>query len=1143
MKKRFALLISMLIGVCVCSGIGAACAETNKSGEHKHTFSTVWSPKDAYSHWHAATCGHTDLGEDEEPHNIGDDYKCKVCGYTITPTEGLIHELNNDGKSYSIVGVDRYVKDVDIVIPLHYDGLPVTAIADGAFSEKSTLKSIRMPITVTSIGANAFYNCVNLTEANIPDYVTSIGEKAFYGCFSLECVSLGSSISSIGEDAFAECSNIKEVDIANLAGWCNIKLGNLNSSPFSGGADMYIEGVKTEDLVIPEAVTKLEQNVFGNLKLKSLTLPDSIVEIRNNAFYGFTVDSVKYTGNIVNWCKISFANNYATPLMTAESFYSNNQKITELVISKTESVGQYAFAGFKGLTSLSLYAVETVEDSAFSDCVNLTDLTISDSVISINNSAFSDCVNLKHIKFGDNVKYIGNNAFLNCRMLSEIILPNAVTSIGEGAFKSCTNLISVTLSEKLNDIGTAAFESCYKLVELYNLSLLKISIGTDSYGSAGLYALDIYNSKEAESKLVTSDGCIFYKGIKENYLLSYIGSSSNLILPDNLDGEDYGIYSYAFCYCDNLTKIVIPDSILSIGVSAFDNCESLTYNEYNNGLYLTLGSNIYGIFIKVKNKNETSMSIYDGARIIADSAFAGVAVTNITIPGSVVTVGDRAFENCANLSSVTLSNGLKSIGARAFYGCRALESLTVPDSVTSIGNSAFFSCTNLKKITLSDSLTYLGATPFEGCPIQEASIPVIAVLSIPKSYLITVNVTSGDKIEESAFINATKLKDISLPDSITYVGGNAFSGCTSLNYYEDENGTYLGNKNNHYLILIAAKDNSKTEYTLSEKTKIIYDNALYGFSALETINLEGIFSVGNKAFYNCSSIKNINLNDKATYIGDMAFYSCINLVSIAISDSVSYIGSQAFRNCSKLASIAIPKGVTKILTGTFDGCSALTRVTLHEDIEYIGNGTFNNCNNLSYNFYNGANYLGTVEKKYLYLIKISDDATSCTMHDDVKFVCLDAFNRSKITSAYVGTKSNPYLFLRKCEDATILKDYDGLTEYVGDYAFTTVSYSSSGSVVDMVGTFKNVALPNSIKYIGEDAFRRNLYSLTTVYIGGNVKRIESGAFDYCMNLSNIYFDGTYAQWKSITTSQVYDSNTSYHCGLILHCTDGDYKLI
>lgn len=1144
MKKRVALIISLLIIGCLCAGLSLVCACSNKSGGHEHKYSAEWSAKDAYSHWHAATCGHTDLGVDEEPHDIGDDYRCKVCGYTLIPTEGLLHELNEDGRSYSIVGVDRYLKDTDIVIPLQYDGLPVTAISKGAFSERSTLKSIRIPVTVTSIGANAFYDCAKLIDITIPNYVTSIGAKAFYGCSSLETLKLGSSITRIDADAFAHCSNLKEVNITNLEGWCDVKLGSLSSSPFNNGADMYIDDELIEDLVIPGTITKLEQNVFYNVTLSSLTLPDSIIEIRNNAFYEFSVDSVKYTGSVENWCQIIFANNYANPLWTAENFYSENKKITELELSGIDIVEQYAFCGYKGLTSLQLKSLASIGDSAFSDCVNITDLTISNSVININNGAFSNCFNLKNIEFGNNVKNIDTNAFLNCRLLTKIVLPNSVNDIGEGAFKNCASLVSVTLSEELKSVGTAAFEGCHKLVELYNLSALDVAIGTESYGSVGLYALDIYNSIETESKLITTDGFIFYNGTEEIYLLGYIGSSGTLTLPDNVNGKDYGIYSYAFNYCDNLSKIVIPASILSIGVSAFDNCKNLLYNEYQNGLYLSLGSNNYGIFIKVKDKNVTSATISEETKIIADSAFSSAAIQSITIPGNVASLGDRAFEYCVNLKNVTFENGLKSIGYRTFYSCSSLEAISLPDSLISIGNSAFFGCSNLKNLVISDSIKKIGTTPFEGCPINEASIPATAILSIPKSYLQTVNVTSGEKIEERAFYNATKLSTISLPDTINWVGQDAFGNCTSLIYYEDEKGTYLGNSDNHYLILILAKDKTVTEFTLAEKTKIIYDKAFMSFSNLNTINLEGIYSIGYCAFYWCSALTNVNLAEGATYIGNQAFRNCSNLKSITMPDSVTYIGSQAFYDCSKLTSITIPKGVTEILKGTFRACSALTQVVLHDNIEYIGNDVFTKCSNLAYNFYNGANYLGTAENKYMFLIKASDGATSCVIHDDAKYICLDAFNNSSIAALYIGTRSNPYLFLRKCDSKILSPTVNERTEYVGDYAFTTVKFDYNGNEADSIGTFIKITLSASVKYIGENAFKRNLENLKSVYIGGNVKRIETGVFNHCMYLSNIYYDGTYAQWNSIVSGSIFDYNTSYYCGgLTLHCTDGNYKII
>ena len=1150
MKKFIVAILSILVGGCMSAGL-VACKKSDKPDEHKHTFSTEWSAKDPYSHWHAATCGHNNLGEDEELHDIGDDYRCTACGYTLVPTEGLQRELNEDGKSYSIVGVDRYLKDVDIIIPLQYDGLPVTTIADGAFSGRTSLKSIVMPITVTTVGAKAFYNCENLMEVTIPNYVTNIGVNAFYGCFSLEHLKLGKSIESIGADAFTGCSNLKDVYITDLTGWCKVKLDNLGSNPFNNGASLYLNGEAIQDLIIPDGVKSIEQNVFHNVSLTSITLPASISEIRNNAFYGLSVNSVKYKGSVANWAKITFANNYANPLFAADSFYANDQKVTAIVISGIDSVKQFTFAGFKGLTSISLKSVDTIEANAFSDCVNVTDLSISDSVSDIADNAFSGCILLKDIEFGNNIQNIGTNAFLNCKLLSSIVLPDSTFNIGDGAFKNCINLVSLTIGEKLTAIGSGAFDGCYKLVEIYNFSTLNISLGEESNGSVGLYALDIYTSKEDESKLTTTtDGYVFYSGSEGTYLLSYVGNESRLVLPDNFNGQEYGIYAYTFCYHDDLTEIVMPNSILSLGLSAFDNCKGLTYNEYQNGLYLAFGSNLYGIFVKVKDTSETSISINSSTRMIADCAFIGADINSITIPDSVISIGERAFNSCENLKSVSFGSGLKSIGARAFYGCASLESLTLQSGITSIGKSAFFNCSSLKKLVLPDTLISVGLNSFDGCRIEEASIPSIAIPFISKGYLITVKVTSGESLEDGAFSNSTKLTNLSIPDTIKYVGKEAFANCTSLVYKDDENGTYLGNSGNPYLILIAAKDRTVTEFYLRKQTKIIYDKAFYLFTKLENINCEEILSIGYNSFYNCSSLTSINMADDAAYIGDGAFSACTNLSSFTIPNSVVYIGSNAFSYCSQLKSINIPNNVTEILDRTFYKCYALSSVTLHDHINYIGSNVFEEAN-LTYNVYSGANYLGTAENKYMYLITAQSTTTACTIHEDVKFICLDAFDHSSITTSYIGSESNPYLFLRKFNNISATNPsltVNERTEYIGSYAFTTIT-TIRGEVDYSGRATKETTIPDSVKYIGRYAFRRNSTknsdNLTTLYIGRNVLRIEYGILWECYYISDIYFDGTYEQWNSIIggrTQNLMDSSTSQFSSLTIHCKDGNYKI-
>ena len=159
------------------------------------------------------------------------------------------------------------------------------------------------------------------------------------------------------------------------------------------------------------------------------------------------------------------------------------------------------------------------------------------------------------------------------------------------------------------------------------------------------------------------------------------------------------IYSSAFSDCTSLTSVTIPNSVTSIGDSAFSGCSGLKYNVFDNALYLGNESNPYVALIKAKSTAITNCTISDKCKVIYSCAFYNCSgLTSVTIPNSVTSIGSCAFYNCSGLTSVTIGNSVTSIGGSAFENCSGLTSVTIPNSVTSIGSYAFENCSGLTVI-------------------------------------------------------------------------------------------------------------------------------------------------------------------------------------------------------------------------------------------------------------------------------------------------------------------------------------------------------------------------------------------------------------------------------------------------------------
>ena len=282
-------------------------------------------------------------------------------------------------------------------------GDSVITIGYSAFVGCDGLTSVTIPNSVTTIGNWAFSGCSGLTSITIPNSVTTIGNRAFDNCSGLTSVSIGNSVITIGEYAFFHCTGLTSVTIGN-------SVTTIGEEAFSGCSGL-------TSVTIPNSVTTIGNGAFSGCSgLTSITIPNSVTTIGVSAFYGcVNMITVYYTGNISQWCDISYSG-FPDMLEYANNLYINNELVDNLVIPETVvEVKPYAFYSYSGLTSVTFSnSVTTIGDYAFSGCSGLTSLTIPNSVTTIGVSAFSGCSGLTSITIGNSVITIGNWAFGNC---------------------------------------------------------------------------------------------------------------------------------------------------------------------------------------------------------------------------------------------------------------------------------------------------------------------------------------------------------------------------------------------------------------------------------------------------------------------------------------------------------------------------------------------------------------------------------------------------------------------------------------------------------------------------------------------------------------------------------------------------------
>ena len=313
-------------------------------------------------------------------------------------------------------------------------------------------------------------------------------------------------------------------------------------------------------------------------------------------------------------------------------------------------------------------------------------------------------------------------------------------------------------------------------------------------------------------------------------------------------------------------------------------------------------------------------------------------LTSVTIPNSVTSIGGKAFYACSGLTSVTIGNSVTSIGYMAFNSCRSLTSVTIPSSVVYIRSGAFNYCSNLSSINVASGNTHYSS--IDGVLYNYVQDTLIQCPCAKTSITIPNSVTS---IGEEAFCGCTGLTSITIPTSVTSIGDYAFCGCTGLTS-----------------ITIPTSVTSIGDYAFSNCTGLtsidipnsitsIVNRMFYGCTGLTSITIpNNITSIGGGAFSGCTGLTSITIPNSVTSIGGSAFYGCTGLTSITLPDSIGgAIGSQTFTNCTGLTSITIPKGVTSIGEWAFCGCSGLTSVTIPAGVTSIQGNAFRECTGLT----------------------------------------------------------------------------------------------------------------------------------------------------------------------------------------------------
>lgn len=432
--------------------------------------------------------------------------------------------------------------------------LPATAVSVGtyAFSGRN-ISSIVIPDGVQSIENFAFCDCKELQAVSLPDNLQILGDAVFSGCDSLQYTVLNEGY-YLGNESnpYLLLSEVRQKEIDSIDISPKTRL-------IGGSAFLFCNQLKT--IVIPDSVVGIGMNAFNSCRsLIKITIGSNVVDIGSSAFSGCEKLKEVYNRSSLDITKGS--SDYGQVAYYAVNVYTPSSG--ESILNVTDD--GYIFYNDEGTVNLLGYT-GTETALVLPDNFNGQSYIIADR-------AFYGFHNLKSVVISGGVTSIGDSAFAHCNSLAVVTISDDVTNIGSGAFFNCYSIVSLTIGSSVNSIPRDAFSS-NKIVEVYNRSSLDVGINGE-YSFIGYNALNIYTPSSGTSKLtMTEDGCIFYSDGETVHLVGYMGTESEVILPESFNGKEYSIYKYAFYNLNSLRKIVLSDGVTSIGDSAFGNCTSL----------------------------------------------------------------------------------------------------------------------------------------------------------------------------------------------------------------------------------------------------------------------------------------------------------------------------------------------------------------------------------------------------------------------------------------------------------------------------------------------------------------------------------------------------------------------------------------
>ena len=729
-----------------------------------------------------------------------------------------------------------YGYEAEVTVPSTIDGYTVVGIQsfhneEGYSYPNIFVRKVVLPETVTYIADGAFYDSddwaakthFELQEIVLPQSLKTIGKNAFYHNYYLQKIDIPAGVTEIGAGAFAKCQNLSDITIRG------------ENTFLHGGAF----GEKTGYSVGPFS---------GKLR-----------ELHQQWLYDDSAsDFFIWQGQLLD--------------------YRGTSK-TPVIPDTVTVIGASAFwrSDITGVTIPS--SVKLIGASAFYECASLTSVEIPGSVERIDNNAFCDCTGMTSVKLNKGLKVIGEGGFDDCDGLTSLVLPEGLTTLEDMAFYDCENIESFTFPKSLTDMEDSS---------IYTSKWYEgLADGTELYcGSVFLGC----KGQKYPSKLTVRPGT------KTVLIDDYDGLSgvNELILPDGL--ESLSITEGG----GSITKLTVPESVHYINLrkfahltdlklpttavleeSCFSGCyriKNLTIPKGNTTLkglsvgrtaHVVLPDDVLEVRGPISNGDPYRYDTKDGnsnlksidlknVRILTGGALSDcVALESVTLPDSLITLGDGVFSGCAQLRSIKGGKNVRQIGDGCFGGCTTLTDFgELEKNVTRVGSGAFQNTGWFHD--QPNGVVYFGKAAYA----YKGTMPENTVLALKEGTVsVTYSFIAG-QIELNPTFDFPTLAGVILPQSCKYVDAYAFSGAENMKFIDLGGVQYISN--------CAFNSSACESIVLPDSVRFVGDNA-FSAAHLKAIHLnEGLRALDEGAFFSYGEGKGVTVPASVIYIGPQA---------------------------------------------------------------------------------------------------------------------------------------------------------------------------------------------------------------------------------------------------------------------------------